>query len=522
MVQPADRKVYATGQEAQEKLSAGINKGADVVAGTLGVGGKNILIERKFKTPHAVDDGYTAINNLILDDELENLGVTSLVDAANKASEHAGDGTSTTIVLTRAIYEEGRKLASNGFSIGKTPMEIKENIFKSRDRVIELLKESSIPCTTKEDLKKVALAAYADEKMAETVSELVHTVGENGIVLVEEGWGRETEVELLTGMRFAGKLAHGFFANTAEEGLDAEELPVLVTDFDFVKMDDALAILGKVVERGHKGVIIVGNRFDDLAIKQVVGGNTINARNGNPFKTYLVRTPSFTPSQFEDFAIYLGAKYVSKERKDKLSDCNFEDLGSARSFKITKYGDGIILGGGGTKEKVDERIKEVRKKWEDEKVKQVKNVLQQRIASLASAIGIIKVASPTEGETENIRLKVKNAVKSAQSAAAEGMIEGGGLALYKIADKLEDGAILKEAIKSPYEIIKRNAGGKVNMEGIFDALKVIRTALEEACSQAWLLINTGTIIAFKSEVSIADAVKLLSEKINGTKSRKDE
>ncbi len=515
MVSSGDRKIWAFGDEAQAKLAEGIRKGVSVVSSTLGVAGKNILIERKFKTPHPVDDGYTAINSLILDDELENLGVTSLVDVANKQSEYAGDGTSTSIILTGAIYEEGKGRSASGFTIGKTPIQIKNNILEGKNKVIELLKKSAIECKTKEQIKSVALAAYADEQMAETVSDLVFNVGENGIVLVEEGWGRETEVELLTGMRFAGKLAHGLFANTAEESLDAEDLPILVTDFDFVKMDELLGIFSKTVQNlNNRGLVVIGNKFDDIASKQAIYSNAKNAQNGIDFKIYFVKTPSFTPSQFEDFAIYLGAKYFSKERKDSILNCELSDLGTAQHFKITKSGEGVILGGGGKKEDVDARIIEVRKKWEDEKVKQIKNVLQQRIASLASAIGIIKVASPTEGETENIRLKVKNAVRSAQAAVSEGMVKGGGVALMEVAEQLDKDEILKEAIKAPYNIIRQNAGGTVDTEGIFDSLKVIRTALEQACSQAWMLINTSTLIAFRSERPMEDAAKIVVDSIS--------
>jgi len=147
----------------------------------------------------------------------------------------------------------------------------------------------------------------------------------------------------------------------------------------------------------------------------------------------------------------------------------------------------------------------------DEKVKMVKNALQQDIAALASSIGIIKVASPSEAETEHIRLKTRNAVKSCQSAVAEGAVRGGGLALKEISDELEDGNILKEALKAPYEAIQRNAGGKLEIpKNLSDATKVIKTAVEQACSQSLMLINTGTIIAYRTERDRVDAAEIIA------------
>jgi chaperonin GroEL len=510
-VQIPDRKIWAFGAEAQSKIAEGLRKSVEVVASTLGPAGANVLIERKFRTPIAPDDGITAIQNLILDDELENLAATSLVDAAGKTSEHVGDGTSTTIVLTVAAYEEGRKRVGEGaLMMGKTPFEIRNEMFEARDIVLKELKKMAKKIETKKDIRAVAYSAYANDEMADTVADLVSTVGENGIVIVEEGWGRETEVELLTGMRFAGKLADRFFANTPEDGLSLSALPILVSDFDFVNMNDCQAIVQDMAKAGEEGVIIIANKYERMAIDQIIHTNKFNAQNRSPFRIHLVRTPSWTPGEYEDFATYVGGRYFSKEQGDKVLECQPGDLGRTGSFKVSKIGDGIALAGGGSKKDVDKRILELKLKLEDEKVKLIKARLEQRIASLASSIGIIKVASPSEAETEHIRLKTRNAVKSAQAAVAEGVVRGGGLALKEIADKLPEGNILKEALKAPYETIQKNAGGKLKIPEIYDAVKVIRTALEQACSQACLLINTRTAIAFRSERTNDDAAEIIA------------
>ena len=521
MVNTPDRKLYRFGKEAQDKIAEGIKKGVEVVASTLGPAGRLVLLERKYRTPTPIDDGYSAINNLILEDELENLGVSSLVDAANKASEYAKDGTSTTIVLVGAIYEEGRKLIGD-LGFGKTPYEIRKEILEAKDVVVKKLIKSAKEVKTTEDIKSVALAAYADEDMANVVSDMLHKVGENGVIIVEEGWGRETETEILTGMKFAGKLAHGFFANTPEEGLSLEGLPILVSDFDFVNLNELSALITDLSKEGGHGIIVMANKYERTAIEQIIRTNTFNIQQRNPFRIYLTRTPSFTSGEFEDFATFVGARYFSKETGDKINEAQVSDLGQASVFKISKSGEGIVIGGNGRKEDIDNRIKDLKQKLADEKVKLIKARTEQRIASLASAIGIIKVASPSEGETENIRLKTKNAVGSAQAAVKEGMVKGGGLALKEIADSLPEGNILKKALKAPYEAIQKNGGGKVEIPDIYDALKVIRTAVEQACSQAWMLINTGTVVAFRTERGMDDAAETIARGLGKGSNKKDE
>ncbi len=508
-----DRKLWVMGDEAQEKIATGMRKGADAVASTLGPAGRNALIERKFRTPIVVDDGFTLINQLILSDELENLGVSSLVDAASKASEHAGDGTSTTIVLIKAIYEAGRKLIG-AMGFGKAPFEIKAELDEARREVLDKLQKKSKPIKTKDEIKSVAFAAYNDEKIAEVVADMIERVGENGVVLVEEGWGRETETEFQTGFKFAGKLAHQLFANTPEEGLHLEGLPIVVTDFDFVNLNDLIPLFKDLSQAQETGVIVIAHGYEKLAIEQVIRTNVFNAQNRNPFRIWLVRTPSFTSRKYEDFAIFTGARYFSKEKSDKILEAKLAELGRANVFKVSKtgVGEGIVIGGAGRKEDVDKRLLELKLLHADEKVKLVKNALQQDIAALASAIGIIKVASPSEGETEHIRLKTRNAVKSCQAAVAGGAVKGAGLTLKEISNELPDGNILKEALKIPYETIQRNAGGRLTIpENLYDATKVVRTAIEQACSQALMLINTNVAIAFRTEPDRGDAAEIIAK-----------
>lgn len=517
MVDAGDRKVWAFGEDAQKKIEKGLEQGAKVVGSTLGPAGRNVIIERKHRTPIITNDGLTAINNLILDDELENLGSNSLVDAANHASELAGDGTSTCIVLVNAIYKSGRERIGGDNPLvmsGSPAMKVMKDIHAEKELVIKELKNLSREVKDKEEIKRVALAATENPEMAETIADLIEKVGVHGTIIVEEGWGRDTEVELVSGMRFAGKMASEYFANTAERDLNVENLPILVTDFDFVGIESLLKIHGEVYKKGEQGLIIIGNKFERPAIDSSIMANIANAKQGNPFKVYLVRTPSFTPGEFQDFATYVGATYFSKELGSKVEAAALEDLGRASSIRITRVGDGIALGGQGSKEECNKRIEILKAELKSEKVKMIKGRLEQRIASLAAAIAIIKVASPSDAETEYLRLKTRNGVKSAQAAVAEGIVPGGGMALSKIADKLGKKSILYEALKTPNNIIKENAGGELEIpKDLYDPVKITRTAVEQAASQAGLLLTTGTAIAFKSERAFEDGARMIADKM---------
>src|SRR3990167_173822 len=194
--------------------------------------------------------------------------------------------------------------------------------------------------------------------MAEIVADMIEKVGGNGVVWVEEGWGRETETELQTGMKFPAKLAHQLFANTPEEGLNLEGLPILVTDFNFVNLNDLIPLFRDLSQNSEQGVIIIANEYQKLAIDQVIRTNIFNAQNRSPFRIWLVRTPSFSPRKYEDFAIFTGARYFSKEKGDKIIEARTDELGRANNFKVSKMGvgEGIVIGGAGKKEDVGKKL----------------------------------------------------------------------------------------------------------------------------------------------------------------------
>ena len=285
----------------------------------------------------------------------------------------------------------------------------------------------------------------------------------------------------------------------------------------FVNLNDLMALVQDIVAAKESGLVIVANKYERTAIDQIIQTNIKNTQNRIPFLIWLIRTPSFTPGEFEDFAVYTGSKYFSKERGDKLIECHKEDLGRTNALLISRHGEGAAFGGAGTEEAKKARIAELKQKRDDEPMKMMKDRLNFRISAISAAMGIIKVGTPSDGETEHVRLKVRNVVKSVQAAMSGGVVKGGGLALKQVAERLPDN-MLSAALQIPYIKIQENAGGKLEIgKDVFDAFEVVKVILEQACSTAWLLINSFAIIEHRSEADRKDAAEIIAKAYNESK-----
>lgn len=517
-----DRKVITIGEEAHKKISKGINFAADVVCATLGPAGRNTLIERKHRSPQITNDGLTTANTICLDDELENLGVSAVIDAAKHTSDIAGDGTTTTTALVRAIYNAGRKLIGdtpNAVSVliagNKSPMQIRAQIHEEKEKALALLKKLAKKVKTPEELEAVAFAAVENREYAKIIADTVSKVGEYGHVIVEENWGSKIETDIFEGMRFAARLADERFYNTPERDGSYENVPIFLTDEKLNDLAPLMPLFQQIAGQGkYPSLLIVATKFEQWARDAAVAVNVGNARNGNAFRLWLVAAPSWSQEEFEDAGIFLGAKYFSKGKGDKVETATLADLGHADKFVVTRAGEGTVLGGAGSKENIKGRVEWIKKELESEVVEMMKARLKFRIGALASAVGIIKVASPTDGETEYIRMKFKNGVKSTQAAMEEGIVRGGGLALKEIAEKMPEGSILREALQDPYNQIQKNAGGTLKIPyDVFDAAKVERVAIEEACSTAGMLVTMNMCVGFKNELPLKEQAEILATAI---------
>lgn len=487
-------KIVEQGQKTIKELRKGIDKVAKIVGSTIGPCGRNKIIEYKGRS-YPTNDGVTIAKHIIFEDEIENLGAQLIIEAAMKTNDMVGDGTTTAIILTKAIIDEVmdkiekniNPLDENATDVFKFRKEI-ENACKE---VVEELKKIAKPIEAREDLEKVAMVSMQDEDMGKTIADIVHRTGANGFVTVEQSYKYETEHEVVKGMKLdATYVAPHFVTRRARREAVWENAPILVTS-NTVESLENLRRINEIVTKQMKkqAFIIMATKFDRAIIPALIA---VTLRTTT--KILPIKAPALTPEQLEDVAAYTGAVFIDADKDMGMDKITKEDFG--KTTKVVADRDfTIIMGGGGKKEDVEKRINDLKEQVHLEKRDMFKKKIERRVASLAAGVGIIKVGAKTDVERDYLKDKVDDAVHACQAAAQEGIVKGGGLALKEIAEKLPDSNILKKPLMVPWELIQKYAGGKLKIgKEIVDPVKVTRVALENACSAAKTFITSDGVV----------------------------
>lgn len=504
-------KIILDGEKCREKLFAGINKVADIVKVTLGSPSKNVMIEYKGKSLPTNDGSYIA-RTIILKDESENMGAQALIDVGNKTNDMVGDGTTTSMVLARAIIKKAKEEIGEENALMKNSVnvfEIKNRINQSCQRVVEELKKMAMTIKEKEakaDLVKVATVAVEDEKIGQTIGEMMAKLGPNGFASVEDGFKYETEFDVVEGAKFPAKYSAPYMVTNPERFEAVIENPyILLTNQEINDGTDLLREVGKdwvlndLIKLGRgRQLVIMAPKFGEPVLRSFY---QILKQTG--FFVLAVKIPALTDDEKEDIAIYTGANFfnhlkgmkVGEAKMEKIGDKIEGDLGEAEKI-IVNRDEMAILGAPHGKKIIQERIKELTQQIEAEEMPQFKNRLKQRISSLSGAIGIIRVGAKTDAEKNYLKRKIEDAVYSCRAAWEEGIVPGGGLALKRIAEKLSKDDILKDVLIAPYEQMQENAGGKLDIDEkkVVDAVKVVKIALENACSMAGVFVMTEALV----------------------------
>ena len=508
-------KLIRQGKDARDGLYKGIKIVAKIVGATLGPGGRNVIIEKPKSPPVITNDGVTIARNIILQDELADLGAQAIIDTAVKTNKAVGDGTTTSIVLAGAIIKDvlkkidGERTLVNSYD---NVIEIRESINKSKDIIIQKLKDASKPCVDLETLEKVATVSLQDEKLGKIVAEMVQKIGSDGFIDIEENVRPVVETETVEGMKFYGEYAHYYLANNlAKRQAIWENTPVIITN-ERIESTEILEELIKIVQKQLKKekFVLIASNYGKEIVPMIV-----NTTNRTQFKLLAVKASALTDKQLEDIAIYTGSTFFDARNKEgQIGNATKEDFGYADKI-VTNADETIIIGGKGSKEEVEARIKDLKiEKDTVEETPTAQKKLERRISSLSAGVGKIKVGATTDIERVYLRDKIEDAVNASKVALEEGVIKGGGLALKEIADALPEGDILKEAIKVPYEKIQENAGGKLKIgKDILDPVKVTRVAFENACSMAGVFITTEGSICWQRD-DLEDKLKDLGFKAN--------
>ena len=418
-------------EEARRRLKDGVDALADALRVTLGPRGRNVVLEKKFGPPAVVDDGVSVAREIDLKDPFENMGAQLAREVATKTNDVAGDGTTTATVLAQAIVREGMR----NVAAGANPMDLKRGIEKGVENVVETLRELAKPVAGKEQIGQVATLSGHDAEIGDVIADVMEKVGKDGVITVEEGKGIRLETEFVEGMQIdRGYISPYFVTNPDRMETVLDSPHILITDKKLSGVNDFLPALERALQVTKNLVVICddceGEALATLVVNKLRG--TINA--------LAVKAPSFGDRRkaiLEDIAILTGGTYVTEEMGRKLENTQPTDLGRARRVVSTKD-DTVIIEGHGSDEAIQARIKTIKAQVDDASSEFDREKLQERLAKLAGGVAVVKVGAPTEVELKEKKLRVEDALSATRAAVEEGIVSGGGVALVRCLDALDD------------------------------------------------------------------------------------
>ena len=520
---PAKKLVYA--EDARKSLRTGIDILADAVKITLGPRGRNVVLDKKFGPPQICSDGVTIAKEIELPDAFENMGAQLLKEAATKTNDAAGDGTTTSIVLSQAIIHEGFK----NVTAGANPMAIKRGIDHAVVRIVTELQGMSQVVETRERIGQVASLSAHEDAIGETIAEAMEKVGKDGVITVEESRGLTDEIEYVEGMQVdRGYTSPYFITNSDRMEAVIEDAYLIITDKKISSVADLVPALEKLLQAGQKNVVIVAEDIDGEALATLV----VNKLRGI-MNVLALKAPGFgdrRKAMLEDIAILTGGTVISEETGRRLDSATIEDFGRARRISSTKD-DTTIVEGHGSEEAIQARINQLKAQIEDTTSEYDREKLQERMAKLSGGVAVIKVGAATEIELKERKARVEDALSATRAAVEEGIVPGGGVALVRAqraldtiegltVDELVGVNVVRRALEQPLKLIVENAGsegavvlnqvkhqsddygydaelgefGPMLERGIIDPVKVTRSALQNAASVAAMVLTTESMI----------------------------
>ena len=511
---------------ARAKMLRGVEKLADAVAVTMGPTGRNVIIDKSFGGPTVTKDGVTVSKEIELEDRFENMGAKLVNEVASKTSDVAGDGTTTATVLARAIFKEGLR----NIAAGSNPTAVRRGIEKAVAAAIEKLHAMGKPVSKKDEIAQVgAISANNDPEIGNLLSDAMEKVGKDGVITVEEGKTTETTLELVEGMQFdKGYISPYFINRPAEMDCQFEDALILIHEKKISNLRELVPILERVAQSG-KPLLIIAEDVEGEALTALV----VNKLRG-VLNTCAVKAPGFgdrRKAMLGDLAVLTGGTLISEDLGMKLEKLTLEQLGRAKQVTVDKDTTTIVKGAG-KPEEIKNRIQQIRNQIEATESEYDKEKFQERLAKLTGGVAIISVGADTESDMKQKKARVEDALHATRAAVEEGILPGGGVALLRCREAVENARsqakgdekigvdIVLHALSAPLKQIvdncgldgsvvvdevsqkpantgfDANAGKYVDMvkAGIIDPVKVVRTALSNAASIAGLMLTTEALV----------------------------
>lgn len=515
-------------QEAREALKRGVDKIANAVKVTLGPKGRNVILDKGYGSPVITKDGVTVAKEIELKDRFENIGANLIKEVASKTNDVSGDGTTTATVLAQAIVAEG----FSAVNAGANPLVLKRGMDRAVEWVVKFL-EKRAQKVTKANLKEVASISANDSVIGELIAEVFNKVGKDGVVTVEESQSAEMSTEFVEGMQIErGYISLYMVTNTERMEALYEDPYILITDKKISSIQDIVPLLEKISASGKRQLVIIAEDVDGEALATLV----VNKLKG-AFSTLAIKAPGFgdrKKEMLEDMAIITGAQVVSEEKGMKLDAVELNMLGRAHRV-ISGKEKTTIVGGKGKKADMDKRLAQLKSQIAKTTSGFDKENLQERVAKLLGGVAVIKVGALTETELKEKKFRIEDAVNATRAALEEGIVSGGGVALFEASKELSVKAVgkmaevgdeakglmlIKTILERPLRAIAENAGKDSNevaqrvysgetgfgynassgeyvdmiKAGIIDPLKVVKTSLINASSVASMILTTEAVV----------------------------
>jgi chaperonin GroEL len=513
------------GAEARALLLAGVDQLAEAVKSTLGPKGRNAILEKITGSPVVTNDGVTIAREIHLKDQFENMGAQLVKEAAIKTNDIVGDGTTTATVIAQAIVQEGVRAIGDGAN----PVLVKRGIDMAVARLVEHLQGAAYPVETEHDYARVAaISANDDEAVGVVIAKALHTVGDGGIVTVEESAVHGMSVDFVEGFEVDnGYLSPYLVTNPASLEAVVDDPYILLCSEKITKVQQLMPLLDKIM-RAPRPLVIMAETVEGTALSMLVH-NHLN----KVFQCLAVRAPGFGDRRLhklEDIAAITGGAVYSRQSGFTLETMTLDQLGRARQVRATAERTTIIDGGGSAAD-VEFRLGQLRAELERATFGVDEDVLTERIGALSGKVAMIRVGAPTPAELKELQHRVEDALAATRAAMAEGIVAGGGGALLHAEPALDDlevkddyatgVEIVRRVLSSPAYLIAANAGysgeevvsrltgmgqddgfdalagrfGNMVEMGIIDPLRVARSALQNGASVAGLLLTTNTLVA---------------------------
>ena len=510
-------------EEVRTKLRDGIDKLADIVGVTLGPKGRNVGLQASWGAPTVTNDGNSIVKDIELKDQYANMGVSLGKEVAAKMKEKCGDGTTSSILLLRALVQNGVKNIASGAS----PITLKRGMDKALDAILLELDKASIAIKSEKETRNIAVAsASGNEEIGAMIADAVQKVGKEGVITIEDSKSTETTVEMVEGMQFDRGYVSAYFCTNAEAmSVEMNNAKLLITDKKISSVQELLPILQSIASTATE-LLIIADDIEGDALSTLV----VNKLRGT-LKVCAVKAPGFGDRRkalLEDIAILTGGTLVSEETGNPLKDATADVLGSAEKIVITKDKT-TLVGGHSNAKKIQARIKQIEAESAKATSSYDKEKLDERKAKLSGGVAVIRVGAATEPEMKQKKQMFEDSLNSTRAAVEEGIVIGGGCALLRASKSAilklsgEEGIgaqIVFKACEAPFKQIATNTGFDSSVllnevlsagehfgfnamsekvedllkAGVVDPAKVVKNALRLAVSTAGIVLLSEVLI----------------------------